>query len=146
MNIIPTNIINEEVSKFLKESFSHEDEHLKFRIRMENPSFHNFSSFSNDHDVDVTEHNIIVDWHVGFSINELGINTFNVFVDRVTGSYRVVLYNRQSDEVEQTLDKNIEETRWKFNIDDCSVAIGGSLAVTAMDFDFATNSCLVHFN
>lgn len=143
MNI--NDIINEEIKKHLNESYSFEPEHFKFKQQITNPSFYNYSSFSSDHDVEIYESDIIVEWHIGFWLNEMGVENFMVHIDRVSGDYKIELINKQSDATEQEIVKNIEEIKWNFNIDDATLDLNGGLYIQSISFDFNTKSCDIDF-
>jgi hypothetical protein len=139
------NIIREEIGNFLNESFVLQDDNFKFRQEIKNSSFYNFESFSNDFDVDVNESDLFINWHIGFWLNDFGVENFFVEIDGVDGTYKVVLLNKQSDEVEQENDKNIAEFPWKFKVTEANLRLGKTLYVDTLDFDFKTKICTVTF-
>jgi len=139
------NIIREEYVRLLKEAYSMEHENFKFRQEIKNSSFYNFESFSNDFDVDVNESDLFINWHIGFWLNDFGVENFFVEIDGVDGTYKVVLLNKQSDEVEQENDKNIAEFPWKFKVTEANLRLGKTLYVDTLDFDFKTKICTVTF-
>ena len=138
-------IIKEELQSLLKEGYVMEHDNFKFRQEIKNSSFYNFQSFSNDFDVDVNESDIIINWRIGFWLNDMGVENFLVQVDSVEGTYHVEYFNKQSDEVEQEDDKNIAEIPWKFRVDEANLTLGGGLYVQSLDFDFETKICAVDF-
>lgn len=140
------NIVNEEIKKFLNEGFTMEHENFKFRQELKNSVFYNYSTFSNDFDVDITESDIFINWRIAFWLNDFGVENFIVNVDGVEGMYKVVLLNKQSDEIEQDNNKNIAEFQWKFIVDQASLHLGSTLYVTQLDFDFKSKNCKVTFN
>ncbi len=139
------NIIREEIDNFLNESFVLQDDNFKFRQEIKNSSFYNFESFSNDFDVNVNESDIFISWHIGFWLNDFGVENFFVEIDGVDGTYKVVLLNKQSDEVEQENDKNIAEFPWKFKVTEANLRLGKTLYIDTLDFDFKTKICTVTF-
>lgn len=139
------NIIKEEFQKILNEGYVMEDDRLKFRQLVENTSFYNYQNFSNDFDVDITEPNIVINWRIGFWLNDMGVENFLVQADSVEGTYKVILRDKQSDEVSQENDKNIAEIPWKFQIYDAKLKLRNSLYVESLDFDFNTKICTVTF-
>jgi hypothetical protein len=140
------NIIREEYINLLKEAYSFENENLKFHQQLVNKStFFNYEAFSNDFDVDVTESNILINWRIGFWLNDAGVENFIVEVDGVDGTYKMVFKNKQSDEVEQENDKNIAEFPWKFKIDSAVLRLGKTLYVASLSFDFKTKIGTVTF-
>jgi len=138
-------IINEEFKSFLTEGYVMEDDKLKFRQEFKNAGFQNFQSFSGDHDIDIIESDIIISWRIGFWLNQGGIEHFLVQGDSVEGSYKVELRNKQTDEVEQELDKNIAEESWKFQIYDATLVLNEYLYIESLDFDFKTKICTITF-
>jgi len=138
-------IIKEELQSLLKEGYVMEHDNYRFKQKIENPSFHNFQSFSTDFDVDVTESDIYVNWRIGFELNEMGINNFKIQVDSVEGTYKVELRDKQSDEVSQEIDKNIAENAWNFQILEAKLELGNTLYIENLTFDFAKNTCNVEF-
>jgi len=139
------NIIKEELHTLLKEGYVMEHDNFKFQQKIENPVFNNFQSFSGDHDVDVLESDIYVNWRIGFVLDERGVEKFKAQVDSVEGTYKVELRDKQSDEVSQELDKNIAENNWRFQILDANLILGGFLYIENLTFDFATQICNVEF-
>ena len=138
-------IIREEFLNLMNEGYVMEHDNFKFQQKVENPSFHNFQSFSGDHDVDVIESDIYVGWRIGFWLNDMGVENFLVQADSVQGTYKVELRDKQSDEVAQELDKNIAEVPWRFQILDANLPKGGTLYIENLTFDFETKVCNVEF-
>jgi hypothetical protein len=139
------NIIREEFRKLLKEGYVMEHDNFKFHQEIKNSSFYNYENFSNDFDVDINESDIIVNWRIGFWLNDMGVENFLVQADSVEGTYKVVLLNKQSDEVEQEMDKDITEIPWKFRIDDAILHKGSTLYIEDLTFDFQTKICTITF-
>ena len=138
-------IINEEYVQLLKEAYSFENENLKCRQEIKNSSFYNYEAFSNDFDVNVNESDIFINWRISFWLNDYGVENFVVEVDNVIGTYKMVLLNKQSDEVEQENEKDIAEFPWKFKVTDAVLRLGKTLYVQSLDFDFKTKVCKVTF-
>jgi len=138
-------IINEEYQKILKEGYVMEHDNFKFSQPIKNSSFYHYQNFSNDYDVNINESNIIVNWRIAFWLNDMGIENFLVRADSVQGTYKVILYDKQTDEVAQEIDKNIAEIPWKFEIPDAILRLRKTLYVDALDFDFETKVCRVTF-
>ena len=139
------NIIKEEFKKILKEGYVMEHENFKFHQEIKNSSFYNYDNFSNDFDVDINESNIIINWKIGFWLNNMGVENFIVKVDSVEGTYKVILLDKQTDEVSQEIDKNIADEPWKFQITDATLKLNDSLYIDSLDFDFKTKICSVTF-
>jgi hypothetical protein len=139
------NIIHEEYVKLLKEAYSFEHQNFQFRQEIKNSSFYNYEAFSNDFDVDVNESDIFITWHISFWLNDYGVENFVVEADNVIGTYKMVLLNKQSDEIEQENEKDIAEFPWKFAVADAVLRLGKTLYVESLDFDFKTKVCRVTF-
>lgn len=139
-------VINEEVQKFINEGYTMEHENFKFRQEIKNSYFYNYSAFSNDFDVDITESDIFVNWNIAFWLNDSGVENFIINVDSVEGIYKVVLLNKQSDAVEQDNNKNIAEFQWKFIVEDASLQLNKTLYISGLEFDFKSKNCKVTFN
>jgi len=138
-------IIKEEFRKILKEGYVMEHDNFRFRQELTNSSFYNFKSFSNDYDVDISESNIIINWRIGFWLNTNGVESFLVKADSVEGTYKVMLFDKQSDEVVQEIDKNIADEPWKFQIYEATLKLKDTLYIESLDFDFKTKICIVNF-
>lgn len=138
-------IINEEYQKILKEGYVFEDDKLKFTQQLQNSTFYNYQNFSNDYDVEISESQIIVNWRIGFWVNDMGIENFMVQADNVEGMYKVILRDKQTDEISQEIEKNIGEIPWKFKIEYVDLKIGDSLYIEKLDFDFQSKICNVIF-
>ena len=139
-------IINEEYQNILNEGYVMEDDRFHFRQQIKKSSFYNYENFSSDYDVEINESDFIVNWRIAFWLNNMGVENFLVQVDSIEGVYKVVLRDKQSDEVAQEIDKNIADVPWRFIVDDLSIQKGGTLYITDMDFDFNTKNCSVTFN
>lgn len=138
-------IINEEVQQILNESYVYEGDDFKFKQRITNSSFYNYEGFSNDYDVNISQSDIYISWHVGFWLNDSGIEHFYAGVDGVEGTYHIEYLNKQTDEIEQEADKNIAEFQWKFVIEDTALHLNKTLYIESLDFDFKTKTCRVVF-
>lgn len=143
MNI--KNIIKEEFYNILAEGYVMEHDNFKFRQQLTNSTFWNFQSFSSDFDVDIKESDIFISWRIGFWLNDNGVESFIVKADSVEGTYKVILLNKQSNEVEQEIDKNIGDEPWKFQIPDANLKLNESLYIESLEFDFETKICSVKF-
>lgn len=145
-NININKILNEEIEKFLNEGYVFEHENFKFKSRIEQPSFYNYEGFSNDYDVDINESDIYINWHMGFKLNEFGVENLIIYVDSVEGTYKVQYLDKQTDEVIQESDKNIGDSNWSFNLDSPIMQMGKALYVNYIDFYFDTLESNVGFN
>lgn len=149
-------IIKEEIQKFLNENSIIENDNFRFRQRLSytnhrgervnNASFYKYEGFSNDYDVEIYESDIYVNWHVGFEVNDSGINDFVPYIDSVDGTYHIEYRDKQTDEVAQEADKDIAEIKWNFNFYNTPVLKGGSsLYIKSADFDFSRRECEITF-
>jgi len=138
-------IIKEELANLLTEGYVMEHDNFRFKQRFVNAGFYNFQSFSNDHDIDITESDIIINWKIGFELETRGVQKFLVNGESVEGMYKVQLLNKQTDEVEQDIEKNIAEEPWKFQIHDADLKLNQYLIIEAIDFDFKTKICTLTF-
>jgi len=138
-------IIREELDNILNEAYVVKDDRFRFKQQVINSSFYNYQGFSTEFDAEINESNILVNWSVSFWLNQAGIENFIVDVEGLEGTYTLLLYNKQTDKVEQETPKNIAENDWKFVINDISLMKGGTLYVSSMDFDFKNNTCTVSF-
>lgn len=139
------NLINEEVSHFLNESISMEHENFRFKQELNNSRFINYEGFSNDFDLNVEKSNILINWHIIFWLNDSGVENFIVVGDSVEGTYTLNYYNKQTDAIDQTNDKDISEIQWKFTTNKPVLELNGGLYVQELNFDFKTNICTLLF-
>ena len=63
------NIINEELKNLINEGYVMEHDNFKFSQKVETCSFYNYESFSTDHDIDISEYEIVINWRIGFWLN-----------------------------------------------------------------------------
>jgi hypothetical protein len=140
-------IIKEEIQKFLiKESYIMAGDNFNFKQPVKKVFFYNYSSFSTEFDVDVTESNISVTWQVSFWLNDMGIENFNIDVEKVEGVYSMELYDQRTDEMKQKTQKNIADDEWKFVVDEeTTLMLGKTLYVKDLEFDFKNKTCKVNF-
>ena len=139
------NIINEEIGDFINETYVMQNDDLRFSQEIKNSRFNNYENFSNDFDVEINESNIIINWKIGFWVNNAGIENFIIQIENVQGNYIVVLRDKHTDAVSQENNKNIENEPWKFQIDNAVLNLGGSLYVSTLSFDFQSKICMVSF-
>jgi len=143
MNI--NKIIKEEVAGIINEGYVVKDNRFRFKEVLNNSIFHNYDSFSNDYDLDVTDSNIAITWNVSFSLNEMGIENFSIEVESLEGTYNLEYRSKQTDAVEQEIEKNINDNQWKYQFDETALNLGGSMYVMDLVFDFKNNLCTVGF-
>jgi len=151
-------IINEEHEKLVNEAYTMQHENFMFRQEIKPPTeseseirfqptaeFYNFQNFSNDFDVEIDNYEIVINWAIGFSLDEAGVEVFYVQGNSVEGTYEVVLRDKQTDEESQKTDKNIADIPWKFQIIDAKLHLHKSLYVYSVTFDFQTKICNIVF-
>lgn len=120
------------------------DKRLQFASPI-NADYHNFESFTADFDTQINPGKITVFWGVSFLANPEGIYKFNVEVERVEGQYILQMLDKHTDELMQETPKNIAETKWRFQVNEAIMELGGFLFVRELHFDFKTNICEVVF-
>ena len=138
-------IIQEEIKNVLNESFSFENKNFQFRQEIKNSSFYNYEAFSNDFDIDISESDIFITWHIAFWLNDAGVQNFIVEADSVDGTYKITYLNKHTDEVEQENEKDIAEFPWKFKITEANLHLGKTLYVQSLAFDFKSKICTITF-
>lgn len=144
MNNINKVIIN-EINEFLNEGYSFENESLRFRDAVREPSFFNYDSISNDYDVTIKNPNMIINWRIGFQLNQQGIEKVIPYIDSIEGTYEVDLHDLHSDELVQYDTKNISEVSWNFSIENFEFTLETPIYVESVKFDFESRTCTVNF-
>lgn len=140
----PKTIVADEIKKFLNEGQIISDDNFLFNERLNNSRFANYDTFSGDYDTQIIKSDIIVSWKISFWVNNAGIENFIVEIKGIKGNYTIEMRNKQSDAVEQTVDKDINETNWNFIIQNANLNKGGSLYVNYLYFDFKNHTCTVN--
>ena len=136
-------IIKEVIHTTLNEGYLVKDNRFRFNQQIVDSSFYNYEGFSNDYDIDLTSSNIVITWSVSFALNQMGLEDFSVEIEEVKGTYLLEYLNKQTDAVEQEIEKNIGDNQWKFQIEDGNLEIGGAMYIRGLNFDFKTNICSV---
>ena len=152
------NIVNEEFQKLINEGYPMQHENFMFRQEIVPPTetgnetgnqpmaiFYNYQNFSNDYDVEIDDYGIVINWSIGFSLDDRGVEVFYVQGNSVEGTYNVILRDKHTDEESQKMDKNIAETPWKFQITDAKLHLHKSLYVDSLNFDFQSKICTITF-
>lgn len=148
MKFSMNDIIKEEVEKFIEEKphIATSNKDFQFTQQIPDVVFYNYSTFSNDYDVDVKQSNIILTWQIVFVVDSKGIQKFIVEGQKVEGPYSIELYDQHSSELKQQTQKNIQDNQWKFVIDDNVVLVPNNpLIVKNLEFDFKNNTCKLNF-
>ena len=143
------NIVNEELKKFLGESYVLSGDDFKFKQRVGNVFFYNYDTFSKDFDSDITESDITINWRISFWLNDSGVENFNIDGESVEGQFMLQMLDKQTDELKQETPKNIAEYNWKFVVDEddefTTLRVNKSLYVQELDFNFKTQTCTLGF-
>ena len=143
MNIL--NIIKDEHRKLLNENYVMEHDNFKFQQKIKNPTFTNYASFSNDYDIEISKSDILINWRIGFELNDMGVENFIVQGDSAEGNYHIEYRDKQSDEIVQEVDKQISEHQWSFIIDDAQLKLSETLYINDAQFDFKSMKCTLIF-
>ncbi|MFW6246978.1 MAG: hypothetical protein ACOC22_02250 [bacterium] len=138
-------IIMEELESLLNETNDFTDENLRFQQIIQNVNYLNYDTFSTEHDSNIVDSNIAINWKIGFKLNEFGVENFIINVEKLQGWFTLSLRDKQSDETLQDSKKNITDFNWNYKIDNAALIKGGSLYVKELIFDFENNTCIVKF-
>ena len=146
-NLKAINIINEEIQKFLiNESYIVAGDNFNFKQPIKNAFFYNYNGFSSEFDVNITQSNISITWQVTFTLNDMGIENFNIDIEGVEGIYVVEYYDKHTDELKQRTQKNVAEDQWKYVVNEqTTLLLGKTLYVKDLEFDFDNKLCKVNF-
>jgi hypothetical protein len=147
-SMMKLNIIVDEIKKFLNESAVINSDDFKFKQVVRHPRvfFYNYDNISTEYDVDIINAVITVNWKAGFWVNDMGIENFFINVDSIEGAYVVEMRDKHTDEVMQQTQKNINDVKWKFDVeDDVALITNGTLYIKDISFDFKNNMCTVGF-
>jgi hypothetical protein len=139
------NIVENEIKKFLNEGYVMNDDRFTFKQRLNNSVFLNYETFTSDFDSKIAESDIVVTWKVSFWLNQSGIENIITNIENLEGIFNVQMYDKHTDELKQESQKNIKEIEWKYVFDEFSLTKGGSLYISALEFDFNTNICKIKF-
>ena len=148
MKLSMNDIIKEEVQNFVEEKprIATSNNDFQFVQQVPNVSFYNYSTFSNDFDVDVKESNIVLTWQIVFVVDSKGIMKFIIEGQKVEGPYRIELYDQHTYELKQQTQKNIQDDQWKFILEDNVVIVPNNpLTVKDLEFDFKNKICKLSF-
>lgn len=138
-------IISEEFKAVLNESQVYQDNALVFNEQINNSTFNNYDAVGGAFNPDIIESNIVVNWKLSFWINKNGIENMIVDIIGVSGEFVVELYDKHSDELKQTNNKDINIVEWKFDVQNANLMKGSSLYVNSANFDFKNNLCTISF-
>lgn len=140
-------LINEEIKKFINENYGSGN---KFSFSqtlqgIEQLSFFNYDSFTDEYDVDIIDGVVTVKWNLIVDVRGWGVKGITIDVSEVEGTYLLNLLDKQTDEVIQETEKNIAEVDWKFVVDNFVTTIESPIYAKQMTFDFKANTCTVDF-
>lgn len=141
------NLINEEIKKFMNENYGSGN---KFSFSqtlqgVEQLSFYNYHTFSDEYDVDIVDGVIVLKWNLIVNLKEWGVNGFDIDVSGVEGTYILKLLDKQTDEIVQETEKNIAEIDWNFITDTDGLSFDNPVYAIEMSFDFNEQKCVVSF-
>jgi len=141
-------IIKEEIQKFINEGYVMTDDRFDFKQRLTNSYFYGYQNFTTDFDEDIVGSDIVVTWKVSFWLNQFGIENLIIDVEKIEGYFLLELYDKQTDELKQETQKNIQDFQWKFDLDSDEVCLkkGGTLYITELEFNFKDGVCRIKFN
>lgn len=141
------NLINEEIEKFVNEDWGSGN---KFSFSqtfqgIEQLSFYNYQTFSDEYDVDITDGIIVLKWNLIVNVREWGVKGFDIDISEVEGTYVLNLLDKQTDEIVQETEKNIAEIDWNFITDTDGLSFDNPVYGIEMSFDFKEQKCVVSF-
>ena len=143
------NIVNEEIKRFLGESYIMGGDNFTFTQKVPNVFFYNYDTFSSDFDTYISQSDITIIWKISFWLNDMGVENFSIDGEKVDGQFMLQLLDKQTDEVRQETPKNIAEFNWKFIVDEDDdytvLKVNKTLYVQELDFDFKAQTCTLGF-
>lgn len=141
------NKIKSEVLNYINEEtfFSPNKIDFKHTIEPQNIFFSNYDSFSEDYYSDIVESSILVNWDLRLNIKEYGINGFSIHITKLSGTFTIELYDKQTDELVNTVEKNINDIDWFFEVNADDYTFGGSLHIQSLEFDVNNKNCIVNY-
>jgi len=140
--------LNEEVRNLINEGFVFDNDAFKFKqlIRYPKTIFYNYDSFTSDYDTNISDASIVVNWGVLFWLNQYGIENFSIKIESLDGVFKLQYLDKQTDQVVQEMEKNINDTNWKFVVEDnVPLITKGNLYIKDLTFDFKNNVCTAGF-
>ena len=140
-------LINEEFRKLLLEYF---DSGNRFTFKqsfegIDQLSFYNYHAFSDEYDSEVINGVITVNWSLTVNLKEWGVKGFDINVSEIEGIFTLNLLDKQTDEIIQQSEKNINDFNWKFIVNKDDVTLDGSVFISELIFDFKSQTCTVEF-
>lgn len=141
------NKIKSEVLNYINEESSFNGNKMDFSqtIESKNIFFTNYNSFSKDYDSDILQKNIFVNWELRLNIKEYGIDGFSIDITKLNGGFTVQLYDKQTDELVNEIEKNINDIDWFFEVNADEYIFGERLYIKELEFDVNNKNCIVSF-
>lgn len=132
--------------KTINESTIINDNKFKFFEDKMDVIFLNHEFTSQEYDIDINNNNISVEWDVNFWINNNGIENIIININEISGTYDVLLIDKETGDTIKNINKNINEIEWKFNVDYDGLFKNKSLYINTLVFDFKEKTCTVNIN
>ena len=132
--------------KTINESTIINDNKFKFFEDKMDVIFLNHEFTSQEYDVDINNNNISVEWDVNFCINNNVIENILININEISGTYDVLLIDKETGDTIKNINKNINEIEWKFNVDYDGLFKNKSLYINTLVFDFKEKTCTVNIN
>jgi hypothetical protein len=137
-------IIAEELKSLIKEDYESNDFNFQEPLKA---TYYGYEHLSNEYDVDINSAEIILKWGIKFHANAYGIETMSINVNSVDGMIKIEYHDKISDEITNSVDKNINEFKWNFVIaNDAMLENNSSLYAYDLDFYFKEMTCTVNFH
>lgn len=143
--MVITDIIKQEYKKVLNEGYVYQDPKLIFTDAITTAQFINYDDLYPDFDPNLSENNVSITWGMSFWLTENGIENMIIQVKGVEGTVNFDLHDKQSDELKQTVQKNLTEYKWNYQTSNAVLQLNGSLYVNSATFDFKTKIAVINF-
>ena len=73
-------------------------------------------------------------------------NAIIININEISGTYDVLLIDKETGDTIKNINKNINEIEWKFNVDYDGLFKNKSLYINTLVFDFKEKTCTVNIN
>jgi len=143
--MVINDIIKQEYKRVLNEGYVYQDPKLIFTDVITTSQFVNYDDLYPDFDPNLSENNVSITWGMSFWLTENGIENMSIQVKGVEGTVNFDLHDKQSDELKQTVQKNLTEFQWNYQTSNAVLSLNGSLYVTSATFDFKTKIAVINF-
>jgi len=143
-------IINEELTNLNKETSGSHDYHFISSLENRNISVQNseklFQNLNyNDIELGYEADNINIMWSLDLWPNKQGIEDYQIIVDGIKGNVKIFVYNKNNGEDIDEKDIQLENKKWRFQIESPHFSENNSLYVNNIEFDFQTMICKISF-